>query len=124
MTMNVRVEAKHFSKFSEHDKDRSFKILLEEFKKQVGAFGILPTLKEYRHFESKSRKARRKNRDLINKRKQDEIEEKLKRGEKIIENPSLVRKVRSRLKAKSKKKENKINKGKYVEEQKDHEYSY
>lgn len=88
----VRVEAKPGSRFD----DRSFKIMFQEFKKRCSDAGIMHDAKEHQFFESKSSKARKKKREVINKRVQENIEEKLNRGEKVRCSSKLIKKIRSK----------------------------
>lgn len=86
--------------------DRAFKLLHQEFKKRCSDAGIQHDIKEHQYFESKSRKARKKRREVINKRMQETIEEKLNRGERVGCSSKLIKKIRSNQAKKAKKKEN------------------
>ena len=59
--VRIRVEAKnlHFNA-SQEEKNRSFRILLATFRRQVNDSGILTRYKEKQFFESKGEKRRRK----------------------------------------------------------------
>lgn len=99
----VRVEAKYIGRGTESDKERAFKIMHAEFKRRVSDAGILHQLKERQFFESKSEKLRKKRKDALNKRKTEEVEEKLRAGIRVQGEAKLVKKIQNRMKAKSKK---------------------
>jgi ribosomal protein S21 len=88
----VRVEMKPGSRCD----DRAFKILFQEFRKRCSDAGIQHDIKEHQFFESKAAKARKKKREIINKRVQEDIEAKLSRGEKVHCSSKLIKKIRSK----------------------------
>jgi hypothetical protein len=98
--VHVRVEAKTGGRFSDYNQERQFKVMMKEFKNKLGEYGVVKEYKDRRWFESRSRKLRKKRRDTVNRRKEDAIEERLRKGENVVEEPALVKKVRSRMKAK------------------------
>ena len=61
---------------SAFERDRAFKYLFSNFKRQVNETGILSTYKQYQSFESKAQKKRRKKKEA-NLRRQKELKEKL-----------------------------------------------
>lgn len=100
----VRVELKPSKKGPEID----FKIMFTEFKRRVSDAGILHELKERQYFESKSHKERMAKRAQIQKRKEEDMEQKILRGEKVKGSSKLVKKIRNRSKYK-KGKDNRTN---------------
>lgn len=102
----VRVEVKHIGRGTPEDQYRAFKIMHQEFKRRVSDAGIMHILKERQYFESKSEKLRKKKKDALNKRKTEEVEEKLRAGIKVHGEAKLVKKIQNRLKAKGKKRDN------------------
>lgn len=95
--VRCRVEMKHVVRVqNDWDREKNFKILLNEFRRRCVDAGIMTGIKNYQHFESKARKNRKKLREIINKRKQEEVEEKLKRGEKVICSGKILKKIRSK----------------------------
>lgn len=62
--VRVKVELKHYSKhYQEEDRMVVFQRMLKAFRKQCGEFGLMPAIKQYSSFESRSRKRRRKRRE-------------------------------------------------------------
>ena len=106
--VRARVDIREFKKHNDWDRDRAFKILFQEFKHRCSDAGIMPMIKEHQHYESKGVKLRRKKRDSLNKRKEDEIAEKLRRGEKVIGNIKLVKKILNKTKKKKQDKDREL----------------
>jgi ribosomal protein S21 len=60
----VRVELKNHNSHASYDeRDKDFRIMFSKFKKQCSDAGIMHAYKQHEHFESKSRKIRRKKRE-------------------------------------------------------------
>lgn len=91
----VRVLLKPSRKGPEID----FKIMHQEFKRRVDDAGIKTELKAREFFESKRRKNRLKKLQAVQRRKEDDVEAKLARGEKVDGNAKIVKKIRTRIKA-------------------------
>lgn len=96
--VRCRVDLKMFGRHAqEWDREKAFRILLNEFRHRCSDAGIMHDIKDRQFFESKSRKQRKKLRDTINRRKQDEIEEKIRRGEQVHGvSGKILKKIRSR----------------------------
>jgi ribosomal protein S21 len=91
----VRVELKPTKRGQAVD----FKIMFQEFKRRVSDVGILHELKDRQYFESKRRKDRLAKRQAVQRRKEDEVEGMILRGEKVEGSSKIVRKIRTRIKA-------------------------
>jgi ribosomal protein S21 len=102
---NVRVELKPTRGSSDYDRDRAFKIMLALFKRKVADSGVLSTYKDHESYVSPTRKARLKLRAVVQARKLDDIEGKLRRGEAIEKDKNLVKKVQTRMKKKKQRKD-------------------
>lgn len=101
----VRVELKPSKKGPAVD----FKIMFQEFKRRVSDVGILHELKDREYFESKRRKNRLARMQAVQRRREDEVEGKLLRGEKVEGESKIVRKVRNRIKARKAKEKQREN---------------
>ena len=67
----VRVESRRARNDSFSEKERTFKVLLQEFKKRVNEAGILHEIKEHQYYESPSEKKRKARKDSMRKREQE-----------------------------------------------------
>lgn len=76
--------------------DKAFRMMFQEFKRKCSDAGIMHTYKEHQYFESKSVKERKKFRECVNKMRQELIEQKLERGEKVRCSSKLIKKIRSK----------------------------
>jgi hypothetical protein len=108
---NVRVELRPARGGSEYDRDRAFKVMMSVFKKKMADAGVLAQHKNHQEFVSVSRKDRLKLRALIQARKLDEIEDKIRRGESITKDKNLVKKVQTRMNKKKQRKDKYRNGG-------------
>lgn len=95
--VRCRVDLKMFGRHAQDwDRDKAFRIMFQEFKHRCSEAGIMHQIKENQFYESKSRKQRKKLRETINRRKQDEIEEKLRKGEKVNCSGKIIKKIKAR----------------------------
>jgi len=85
----VRVELKR----KYNDPEKNFREMFQEFKRRVSNAGILHDLKEHQYFESKSEKSRKAKREAAKKSKQQTLEEKLMRGERVKAPSGVVKKI-------------------------------
>ena len=85
----VRVELKR----KYNDPQKNFKEMFQEFKRRVSNAGILHDLKAHQYFESKSEKKRKAKREAIKKAKQQTLEEKIMRGERVSAPSGVIRKI-------------------------------
>lgn len=85
----VRVELK--KKYN--DPEKNFREMFQEFKRRVSNAGILHDLKGHQYFESKSEKARKAKREAIKKARQQTLEEKVLRGERVNAPSGVIKKI-------------------------------
>jgi ribosomal protein S21 len=88
--VHVRVEARTGGRFSDYDRERQYKVMMKEFRNKLGEYGVIKEYKDRRYFESRTRKARKKIRDTVNRRKQDAIEERLRKGDSVTDEPACL----------------------------------
>ncbi len=87
----VRVELKR----KYNDPEKNFKEMHQEFKRRVSNAGILHSLKDHQHFESKSEKERKAKKESKKKVQQTQIEEAIRRGEKVKAPLGMIQKILS-----------------------------
>jgi ribosomal protein S21 len=100
----ARIESKYHPKMDYRDREKCFKKMMVDFRHMLQDSGILHDMKEKQYFESNARKDRRKKRTAALKRQQDDLEKKIKKGEKVDGPFKLVRKIRLKMKAQALKK--------------------
>lgn len=98
--VRVRVELKENKKF--HDREKNFKHMLQDFKRKVAEAGIMHEIKRKQFYESKSEIARRKRRESDNRRRIEDMENKILNGERVQAPSGFVKKVMERHNKKSK----------------------
>lgn len=94
------------------EREKAFRMLFTDFKRKCSDVGIMHTIKEHERFESTASKDRKKLRDAINRRKQDELEQRIRGGEKIKGSSKILKKIKSKDRAKKRR------------EQREKEYQY
>jgi len=101
----VRVELKH----KYNDRQKNFKDMFQEFKRQVSNAGILHEYKAHQEFVSPSEKKRKKKREATKKQQQEQLSEKILSGERVKAPSGIIRKILANHKKKQKR-------GSYVKE--------
>ncbi|MBD3280924.1 30S ribosomal protein S21 [Candidatus Dojkabacteria bacterium] len=92
----VRVELK--KKYNEPH--RNFKLMLEEFRRQVSDAGVLHTYKEHSVYESDGEKKRRKKKEREKKFAQERLEQSILAGERVSAPAGFIKKVLAKTKKK------------------------
>lgn len=87
----VRVEIK--KKYN--DPEKNFREMHQEFKRRVSNAGILHDLKAHQYFESKSDKERKSKAESKKKARQQQIEEAIRRGERVNAPSGVIKKIMS-----------------------------
>ena len=81
-----------------NDPEKNFREMFQEFKRRVSNAGILHELKEHQHFESKAEKARKARKEAKTKAREQQLEEKIRRGERVDAPIGVIKKIMSRSK--------------------------
>lgn len=87
----VKVELK--KKYN--DPEKNFKEMFQEFKRRVSNAGILHDLKDHQYFESKSEKARKTKAEWKKKARHAQLEEAIRRGERVKAPAGVIKKIMS-----------------------------
>ncbi len=94
MAKNVtRVKVELKKKYN--DPEKNFREMHQEFKRRVSNAGILHHLKDHQYFESKSEKERKAKKEAKKKARQQQVEECIRRGEKVNAPSGVIRKIMS-----------------------------
>ena len=91
MANAVRVRVELGRKFG--DPKANLKQMIIDFRRAVNDAGIPKEIKERQSYESKSQKKRRKRRESLNKRRMEELEQKVLAGERVKAPSGLVKKI-------------------------------
>lgn len=94
MAKNVtRIKVELKKKYN--DPEKNFREMHQEFKRRVSNAGILHDLKDHQYFESKSEKKRKAKAEAKKKARQTQLEEAIRRGEKVKAPSGVIKKIMS-----------------------------
>lgn len=98
MANATRVRVENRNKYN--DRERNFKDMFSEFKRQVSNAGILHDYKDHQEFRSPSEKKRKKKREAAKKQRQEQLTQKILSGERVKAPSGVIKKILSNAKKK------------------------